>query len=111
MGVNVVGGDVIRSPARTAARVRLPAGVDAARRGCRVGHDALPPYESTAATPPITLAPTTPSVRLTRTPGSSPPSFVGQVQCGHQDHPHPDPAQARPAVGCGSGGRLPAARA
>ena len=77
MGVNVVGGDVIRSSARTAARVRLPTGVDAARRGCRVGRDALPRYESTAATPPFTLAPPTPPVRLTRTPGSSPPSFVG----------------------------------
>src|SRR3954454_12414356 len=96
MSVNVVGGDVIRSPARTAARVRLPAGVDAARRGCRVGHDALPPYEFTAATPPFTLAPTTPPVRLTRTPVTSPPSFVGASARWSPRHP-PDAAQARPA--------------
>src|SRR4051794_40893167 len=108
MSVDVVGGDVIRSPARTAARVRLPAGVDAARRGCRVGHDALPPYESTAATPPFTLAPTTPPVQLTRPPGSSPSSFVG-ASAMRSPRPPSDAAQARPGVGCGGGGRLPAA--
>ncbi len=51
MGVNVVGGDVIRSGRLGRPPVcRLPTGVDAARRGCRVGHDALPPSRQAMGT-------------------------------------------------------------
>jgi hypothetical protein len=72
MGVNVVGGGS-RRRIRSSARGTVP---------------------SASRPPAAAVRPAHPSYPRRR-------HSWGQVQCGHQDHPHPDPAQARP----GGGGR------